>query len=93
MKFHGHSDTEVMPEVIELMSPWIWMTGQNQSALPASWSITWMGLRVVGGDQLHREGYLYLEPIRERWAEHLSEKKDWQYLLWNVLMFQLWIRA
>jgi glucosamine 6-phosphate synthetase-like amidotransferase/phosphosugar isomerase protein len=42
-KFHGHSDTEVMLEVIELMSPWKRTTDQNESTLPASWSITWMG--------------------------------------------------
>jgi asparagine synthase (glutamine-hydrolysing) len=41
--------------------------------------------------RLRREGYFHPEPIREKWAEHLSGKRNWQYLLWNVLMFQAWL--
>jgi len=40
--------------------------------------------------RLEREGYFHAGPIRQRWAEHLSEKRNWQYALWNVLMFQAW---
>ena len=29
--------------------------------------------------------------IRERWAEHLSGRKDWQYQIWDVLMLQSWL--
>ena len=29
-------------------------------------------------------------PIRQRWAEHLSGKRNWQYALWPVLMFEAW---
>jgi asparagine synthase (glutamine-hydrolysing) len=31
-------------------------------------------------------------PIRQKWAEHLSGRRNWQYALWNVLMFQEWKR-
>ncbi len=41
--------------------------------------------------RLRREGYLHPAPIREKWAEHLSGKRNWQYPLWNVLMFQAWV--
>ncbi len=40
--------------------------------------------------RLRREGYLHPGPIREKWAEHLSGRRNWQYWLWNVLMFQAW---
>jgi asparagine synthase (glutamine-hydrolysing) len=39
---------------------------------------------------LSKSGLLNIEPIRTRWAEHLSGKRDWQYSLWTVLMFQAW---
>jgi len=29
-------------------------------------------------------------PIRQRWAEHLSGKRNWQYALWPVLTFEAW---
>ena len=41
--------------------------------------------------RLHREGYFHPAPIREKWTEHLSGQRNWQYLLWNVLMFQAWL--
>ncbi|ULA64995.1 MAG: Asparagine synthetase (glutamine-hydrolyzing) [Nitrospira sp.] len=40
--------------------------------------------------RLDREGYFHSGPIRQRWAEHLSGKRNWQHALWNVLMFQAW---
>jgi asparagine synthase (glutamine-hydrolysing) len=40
--------------------------------------------------RLRREGYFHPAPIREKWAEHLSGRRSWQYWLWNVLMFQAW---
>lgn len=40
--------------------------------------------------RLRREGYLQPEPIQEKWREHLSGRRNWQYWLWNVLMFQAW---
>lgn len=29
-------------------------------------------------------------PIRQRWSEHLSGKRAWQYSLWGILMYQQW---
>ena len=41
--------------------------------------------------RLLREGYFYTAPIRQKWDEHLSGKRNWQYHLWDVLMFQAWL--
>jgi asparagine synthase (glutamine-hydrolysing) len=35
-------------------------------------------------------GFLNIVPIREKWREHLSGDHNWQYLLWDVLVFQDW---
>ena len=40
--------------------------------------------------RLKHEGFFHLELIRQKWDEHQSGRHDWQYLLWNVLMFQAW---
>lgn len=38
------------------------------------------------------EGYLEPSLIRRRWQEHLSGKFDWRDSLWQVLMFQAFLR-
>ncbi|MBS0203065.1 MAG: asparagine synthase (glutamine-hydrolyzing) [Planctomycetes bacterium] len=42
--------------------------------------------------RLRQEGYLNPLPIRQKWAEHLTGRGNWHYLLWDVLMFQAWLR-
>lgn len=41
--------------------------------------------------RLRREGYFHPAPIRQKWAEHLSGRRNWAYCLWDVLMFQMWL--
>lgn len=40
--------------------------------------------------RLLREGFLNPIPIRQAWAEHLSGRRNHQYELWVILMFQAW---
>jgi asparagine synthase (glutamine-hydrolysing) len=43
--------------------------------------------------RLRHEGYFDPASIRKKWQEHLSGRRNWQYWLWNVLMFQAWSSA
>lgn len=40
---------------------------------------------------IEQQGFLQHAPIIEKWREHLSGKRSWQYQLWTVLMFQAWM--
>lgn len=41
--------------------------------------------------RLKREGFFHPKPIRQKWSEHLSGRRNWHYHLWDILMFQAWL--
>jgi len=43
--------------------------------------------------RLRDGGFFAVDAVREKWAEHQSGARNWQYLLWDVIMFQAWHRA
>ncbi len=46
---------------------------------------------LLGDTRLRQEGFFHPTPIRQKWAEHLSGRRNWQNHLWDVLMFQAWL--
>ena len=40
--------------------------------------------------RLRSEGIFDPLPVRQKWREHVEGKRNWAYLLWDVLMFQAW---
>lgn len=41
--------------------------------------------------RLKREGFFDAAQLRKKWLEHLSGQRNWQFHLWDVLMFQSWL--
>lgn len=46
---------------------------------------------LLSPQSLERHGFFCVKLIREKWEQHASGARNWQYLLWPVLMFQAWI--
>ncbi|HVK13447.1 MAG TPA: asparagine synthase C-terminal domain-containing protein, partial [Gemmataceae bacterium] len=43
--------------------------------------------------RLRADGFFDPAAVRRRWDEHLHGGRNWQYFLWHVLMFQVWLDA
>jgi asparagine synthase (glutamine-hydrolysing) len=51
------------------------------------------GEALLDGTRLRREGFLEPGPVRAMWEEHLRGRRNWEYHLWDVLMFQAWLET
>lgn len=47
---------------------------------------------LLSESSLSAGGHLNPTPIRKRWKEHLSGTHNWEHHLWDILMFQSWLR-
>jgi asparagine synthase (glutamine-hydrolysing) len=48
------------------------------------------GENLLDEARLRREGYFDPGSVRQAWSEHLSGRRNRQYELWSILMFQSW---
>ena len=46
---------------------------------------------LLDGKRIKDEGLLNFDEVRNKWDEHLSGRRNWQYQIWNILMFQSWL--
>lgn len=45
---------------------------------------------LLSEERLVSEGFFDAAKVRTMWQQHLSGERNWQYQLWDVLMFQAW---
>lgn len=46
---------------------------------------------LLSPQRLSTEGYFDVRRVRSKWEEHQAGQRNWQYPLWDVLMFQAWM--
>lgn len=46
---------------------------------------------LLSEDRIKSDGFLNTTPIRKRWHEHLSGRRNWHHSIWCVLMFNSWL--
>ena len=46
---------------------------------------------LLNENRMKQEGYFSAPVIRKFWKEHLAHEQNWEYYLWDILMFQIWL--
>lgn len=49
------------------------------------------GESLIDGKKIREAGFLNYDLIKKKWDEHQSGSRNFQYHLWDVLMFQSWL--
>ena len=47
--------------------------------------------KLLSYKKLNHDGYLNPDQVTLMWNEHLTGKRNWSAVLWNILMFQAWL--
>ena len=47
----------------------------------------------LGSKKVKQQNLFNLDYYENLWVEHKSKKRNWQFLLWNFLMFQMWFEC
>ena len=45
---------------------------------------------LISEEKIKKDNLLNYDIIKKKWDEHQSGRRNWQYHLWDVLMFQSW---
>jgi asparagine synthase (glutamine-hydrolysing) len=48
---------------------------------------------LLNEQRLREGGFINAERVTKKWEEHLAGTHEWHILLWNVLMFQAWLKS
>ena len=49
------------------------------------------GEQLLDEHRLKEQGFFDVKLVRSKWEDHIHGKRDWQYYLWDILMFQAWL--
>lgn len=48
---------------------------------------------LLDSNTINQQGFLNSKIVQGYWKEHLSGRRNWDGLLWNILMFQSWVNT
>lgn len=46
---------------------------------------------LLSEQRIQQDGFLNSEAIQRKWQQHITGQHNWEYHLWDVLMFQAWL--
>jgi asparagine synthase (glutamine-hydrolysing) len=46
---------------------------------------------LINPKRLNEEGFFVSSKIIDKWQDHICRRSNWEYPLWNVLVFQSWL--